>query len=121
MKNAVEDATPELMRVAWQEAKSFSPEPGLTRRVLASNPKLMLVEHRMTHDWVGARHSHPHDQAVYVISGKLRFACGEEQFVAATGDSFVVRGGVEHQAWALESSVVLDAFTPTREDYLPKP
>ena len=121
MNDVIDNATPDLMRVEWAAVQSFSPEPGLTRRILAHNPKLMLVEHRMTHDWVGARHSHPHDQAVYVISGKLRFSCGDEdEFVAATGDSFVVRGGIPHQAWALEASVVLDAFTPTREDYLPK-
>jgi quercetin dioxygenase-like cupin family protein len=99
---------------------SFSPEPGLTRRILASNPKLMLVEHRMTPGWVGARHSHPHDQLVYVISGHLTIHCGDaEPFDVKAGDSFVVKGGVEHQASAHEESHVLDVFTPTREDYLP--
>jgi quercetin dioxygenase-like cupin family protein len=39
------------------------------------------------------------------------------QFEAKTGDSFIVAGGVEHQAWALEDSEVLDFFTPYREDY----
>ena len=111
----------DLMRVAPDEAHFFSPEPKLLRRILAHNEKLMLVEHRMEHGWAGARHSHPHDQMVYVISGHLRFLCGDEAFEAQAGDSFVVRGGVEHQAWALEPSVVLDVFTPTREDYLQKP
>ena|SRR5450432_2483761 len=110
----------DLMRVAGEQARSFSPEPQLSRRILAYNEKLMLVEHRMERGWAGARHSHPHDQAVYVISGHLRFLCGEEAFEAHAGDSFVVRGDIEHQAWALEASVVLDAFTPTREDYLEK-
>jgi quercetin dioxygenase-like cupin family protein len=41
-------------------------------------------------------------------------------FVVGAGDSFVVKGGVEHQAWALEPAVVLDVFTPYREDYVPK-
>jgi 2-dehydro-3-deoxygluconokinase len=34
------------------------------------------------------------------------------------GDTFVVRGGVEHGASALEESLVIDVFTPCREDYL---
>jgi quercetin dioxygenase-like cupin family protein len=33
------------------------------------------------------------------------------------GDSVVVDGGVEHQASAVESSEVLDVFTPLREEY----
>jgi quercetin dioxygenase-like cupin family protein len=57
---------------------------------------------------------------VYVVLGRLRFSCGSETFEARTGDSFVLRGGIEHQAWALETSIVLDVFAPYREDYLPK-
>lgn len=101
----------------WQSAQPSEPELGLTRRVLAHNPRLMLVEHRMQQGWAGTRHSHPHDQGVYVVSGHLRVSCGAETFQLGPGDTFVVRGGVEHQAWALEPAVVLDAFTPVREDY----
>lgn len=110
----------DLHRVAGADVDSFSPEPGLHRKVLAHNPGLMIVEHRMDRGWAGARHSHPHDQAVYVISGRLRFSCGDQVFEGSSGDSFVVKGGVEHQAWALEPSHVLDVFTPARQDYLPR-
>ena len=112
---------PDLMYLSQQDARTFSPEPQLERRILANNPRLMIVEHRMSLGWAGARNSHPHDQAVYVISGHLRFLCGDEAFEAHAGDSFVVRGGVEHQAWALTAAHVIDIFTPTREDYLEKP
>jgi len=107
------------VRVASERAEAFSPEPGLVRRILAHNPNLMLVEHVMAKGWAGARHSHPHDQLVYVQSGRIRVSSGSDVFEAAAGDSFVVNGGTEHQAWALEQSVVLDVFTPTRADYLP--
>ena len=107
------------MRVAAGTGPVFSPEPGLQRRILANNPQMMLVEHRMEPWWVGTRHAHPHDQLVYVISGRLHFRCGAESFEVVTGDSFIVRGGIEHEARALEASVVLDVFAPTRLDYLP--
>lgn len=93
------------------------PEPGLLRQVLAYTGNLMLVRHLMEPGWVGARHSHPHEQLVYVVSGHLRFNGGGKSFDARTGDSFIVPGGVEHQASALEKSEVLDVFTPVREDY----
>jgi quercetin dioxygenase-like cupin family protein len=112
---------PELSRPP-AEPESFTPEPGLTRRILANNPRLMLVEHRMLAGWIGARHRHPQDQLVYVIAGHLTVQCGRaEPFDVRAGDSFVVRGGVEHQAVAHAASHVLDVFTPTREDYLPEP
>lgn len=99
------------------DATSSQPEPGLQRQVLAFHPNLMLVRHLMEKGWQGARHSHPHDQLVYVIRGRIRFLCGSSDFEAATGDSFVVPGGEEHQASALEDSEVLDVFHPYREDY----
>ena len=106
--------------VSSHDVTAFSPEPGLDRKILAHNPKLMLVEHVMQKGWRGARHSHPHDQLVYVVAGHLHIQSGDESFEVASGDSFVVGGGVEHQASAIETSVVLDVFTPVREDYLPK-
>ena len=97
-------------------AASF-PEPGLTRQVLAFDERMMLVRHVMQPGWIGARHSHPHEQLVYVIRGHLRFTLGDAVFEAQSGDSFLVPGGVEHQASAMEESEVLDVFSPLREDY----
>lgn len=91
--------------------------PNLTRRVLAHNDKLMLVEHVMEAGSVFPLHSHPEEQLAYLVSGRIRVRAGDEEFEAVAGDSFVVRGGVEHQVVALERSVALDIFTPSRADY----
>lgn len=93
------------------------PENGLSRQVLAFNPDMMLVRHRMEPGWRGARHSHPHQQMVYVVHGHIHFVCGSDAFDAFTGDSFIVPGGIEHQASAVTESEVLDFFLPCREDY----
>ena len=93
------------------------PEEGLERQVLVWTREMMLVRHRMRSGWKGARHSHPHDQMVYVVSGRLRFVRGTEAFEVGKGDSFIVPGGIEHEASALEPSEVLDFFIPFREDY----
>ena len=98
--------------------QALTPEPGLIRLVGAFNEKLFLAEHRMEKGWVGASHSHPHEQMAYVVTGRLRIRAGAETFEVGAGDSFVIRGGVEHQASALEASIVVDVFTPCREDYL---
>jgi quercetin dioxygenase-like cupin family protein len=103
--------------VLLSDVLSSFPEKGLTRQVLAWNERMMLVRHLMEPGWIGTKHSHPHEQLVYVIRGHLRVTVGEQAFDAAAGDSFVVPGGVEHQASAVEESEVLDVFTPFREDY----
>jgi|SRR5215468_8520567 len=111
-------AIPNLVVVKHKEGKVTTPEARLKRRVLAYNEKLFLAEHEMEKGWVGTLHSHPHDQIVYVVHGHLRVNCEGQTFEIRTGDTFVVRGGVEHGASALEKSLVVDVFTPWREDYL---
>ena len=109
---------PDLVVVKVDAAPESKPEPGLTRKVMAYNDKLFLAEHRMVKGWVGSVHSHPHDQVVYIVRGHLRVSCQGKTFEIRSGDSFVVRGGVEHGASAVEDSVVVDVFTPCREDYI---
>lgn len=111
-------ASADYCLVRWADGTLTSPERGLVRRIGAVNDKLLLAEHCMEKGWVGARHQHPHDQVVYVVSGQLSITIGDETFTVTSGDSFVVRGDVEHQATALEDSVVVDIFTPCRADYL---
>lgn len=109
---------PDFVVVAHEDSKESAPEKGLKRRVLAYNDKLFLAEHDMVKGWVGAMHSHPHEQIVYVVHGHLKVTCQGKTVHIRTGDTFVVRGGVEHGASAIEDSRVVDVFTPCREDYL---
>ncbi len=110
--------SPGLVVVRTADVTGREAFPNLTRRVLAYNDKLMAVEHTMGKDSVFPAHTHPHEQLAYLISGHIRVRCGDQTFEAVTGDSFVVRGGVEHQVVALEDSVALDLFTPCREDFV---
>lgn len=111
-------AIPDFIVVESRNGKESVPEPGLKRKVLAHNEKLSLVEHRMKKGWVGSMHSHPHEQIVYVVSGHLKVICQGKTYDVRGGDSFVVRGGVEHGASAVEDSLVVDIFTPCREEYI---
>jgi quercetin dioxygenase-like cupin family protein len=109
------------IKVVRSDDKSMTePEAGLRRQVMSHSDKMMLVRHRMVKGWVGAKHSHPHEQMVFVLSGRIVFEHPGGRFEAGPGESFLVPGGVEHQAWSLEDCEVLDIFTPSREDYAPK-
>ena len=104
--------------VSNESSPITEPEPGLRRQVLAHTPAMMLVRHTMTKGWRGAAHTHPHEQLVYVVSGRIGVRVKGTAFEASTGHSFIVSSNVEHMANALEDSVVLDVFTPARADYV---
>jgi len=65
-------------------------------------------------------HSHPHEQAGMLLQGKLQLTIGDQTRVMNPGQMYIVPGGVPHRAVALDGPVlVLDIFSPIREDYMP--
>jgi quercetin dioxygenase-like cupin family protein len=89
------------------------------RRVLAESPELMLVEFAFAADGVGAPHSHPHVQSTFVKSGRFAFTVGTETFEVGPGDAFVIPSNAVHGCRALgEPGVLIDTFTPRRDDFL---
>lgn len=63
-------------------------------------------------------HSHSNEQLGYVVSGKIRIRFGEFDETLLVGDSYAIPGGIEHSIDVLEDSVVIDCFSPPRQDYL---
>ena len=89
----------------------------ITRRVLAGE-RGMIVWWRMKAGAHAAAHTHPHEQIVWLIDGKMDFRVGDERQVCGPGDVVVIPGGVEHEGWFTEDTEVIDVFAPPREDFL---
>jgi quercetin dioxygenase-like cupin family protein len=81
--------------------------------------KLMVCRLRFRPNVVTASHSHPHEQITLVEKGRVRFTIDTETRVAQAGDVVRFAPGVVHGATILDEEVVLiDVFTPIREDFL---
>ena len=105
------------------ETKRWSEEP--VEQLSPSIGRRMLHTETMTVAWItlakGAlvpRHQHPNEQIATVLEGRLRFLIDGEEIVAATGESVPLVANVPHEVEALEDSVVLDVFSPVREDWV---
>jgi quercetin dioxygenase-like cupin family protein len=92
--------------------------PGVTRQVLTDHPDLMVVAFRFATGSEGALHSHPHVQATYVQSGRFAFTIAGTDSEVGPGDSFVIPSNAVHGCRCLESGVLIDSFTPRRDDFL---
>ncbi len=100
------------------EIETQALDGGCTRRVLAHNAQLMIVEVGFQQGNVGAAHAHPHTQATYVKKGKFRFTIEDREAVVGEGDSLIFPNGILHGTLCLEEGVLIDVFTPQREDFL---
>jgi quercetin dioxygenase-like cupin family protein len=105
----------------WVFAKDIEeekPSPGVTRKVLAYCDDAMCVTHEFEQGAVGTLHSHTHTQITYVAEGRFRFTAGDETKEVAKGDSLCKQGGITHGCECLEKGMLVDFFTPMREDFI---
>lgn len=92
---------------------------GVVRKVLVYSENLMSVELHFEKGAVGAKHSHPHEQIGYLISGSLLYQEeGQEDKVLVAGDTYYVAPNVVHGVVAVEETKLLDIFTPMRKDFV---
>lgn len=91
---------------------------GVVRKVLAYTDGLMCVENHFSKGAVGALHHHPHTQITYVVSGKFEFTIGGVTKIVKAGDSMLKQNEIEHGCVCLEEGILLDIFTPMRQDFV---
>ena len=95
------------------------PLPGVKIKTLVYGEKTLLTELRSSKGSSLPTHCHPHEQTGYIIEGKLKLKVADETFVANPGDSWSIPSNAEHSAEVLEDTVVVEVFSPVREDYIP--
>ncbi len=100
------------------EATPVEMLPGVVRRTLCSADRMTLAEFTLDKDAVVPLHTHEHEQAGYVVRGRVLFEIGGETRELRAGDGYLARSNVPHAVTALEPSVAIDIFSPPRTEYL---
>ena len=100
-----------------KDAQKVEKLAGIHRRTMAITDEEMLCEFFLERDSIVPEHSHMNDQVGYVIYGKVELKVGSEMRVCQPGDSYAIPGGIAHSARALVDSLVIDVFSPPRNDY----
>ena len=105
----------------WLSNEETVGEPageGVVRYVKSYTDELMVVENHFEQRAVGKLHSHPHTQITYVVSGVFEFTIGGEKRRVKAGDTMLKKDGVEHGCVCIEKGILLDIFSPMREDFV---
>ncbi len=98
---------------AWEEMGS-----GVVRQVAGYDRNIMLVKVKFIKGGVGPIHHHFHSQSSFVAKGKFEVSIKGEIKILHEGDSFYVEPDAPHGVVCLEDGMLIDAFSPAREDFL---
>jgi len=102
-----------------ETGKPIENPENVVRRTLAYNDEVMLCHFELAE---GARiplHNHPAVQTGYIVSGRIQFL-GEQDsdaFEVGPGDAYVFESGKTHGGVAMEASVFVEVFAPSRDEY----
>jgi quercetin dioxygenase-like cupin family protein len=92
--------------------------PGVYRSILAYDASVMLVKVKFQKGAIGILHQHPHVHLCYVASGQFEVEVGGEKKILNQGDTFFAASNVWHGVICLEAGVLLDTFSPMRDDFI---
>ena len=92
---------------------------GIDIKTLVHGEKTLLAEFLLHAGYIIPRHAHPHEQTGYMVSGMALMTIGHQTYEMQPGDSWSIAGGIAHSVEVLEDSIVIEVFSPVREDYLP--
>jgi quercetin dioxygenase-like cupin family protein len=114
------DSTLDHQQMAWDRIPAEQPAPGIERRMIWGE-RLMICRLRFDPHVVTAVHSHPHEQMTIVEHGRVRFTIDGRDHIAQAGDVLHFPSNTPHGATILDQETVLiDVFSPVREDFLPE-
>jgi unsaturated pyranuronate lyase len=102
----------------WSDIPVEHPAEGIERQMVIGE-RIMIVRFRFVPFLVTPEHTHTHEQMSLVVSGRVRFFIEGKERIASPGDVLHFPPNCLHGATMLDEEVILiDIFSPIREDFL---
>lgn len=110
--------SPEKVFIEDSEIEWESVGEGVKRKIVAYDDHLMMTKVAFEKGGVGALHHHHHSQISHVESGAFEIQIGDDKKLLRAGDAYIIPPYVIHGAVCMEAGVLVDAFSPYREDFI---
>jgi quercetin dioxygenase-like cupin family protein len=92
--------------------------PGIRRRTLTHGAALYQMMAELDEGSTMPAHAHPQEQITHILSGRVVMILDGVRHDLRAGDSLLIPSNVSHGAETIEQTLVIDTFSPPRDDYL---
>jgi quercetin dioxygenase-like cupin family protein len=103
----------------WDDIAQEQINPDIRRQYITAD-RVTVARFELKRGGVVPRHSHENEQVSLVLSGALRFTIDGREVTVRGGEVMQIPGNVAHQVEVLEDSLVIDVFSPVRQDWIDK-
>jgi quercetin dioxygenase-like cupin family protein len=104
-------------RHRWSDLPAQALTDTIQRRYITAD-HVTIARFELKQGGVVPRHSHDNEQVSCVLSGALQFKFDDREVRIGAGELMQIPGGVAHEVHVLEDTVVMDVFSPVRQDWL---
>jgi len=101
----------------WSEIPQEALSSTIARRFITGD-RVTIAQFELKQGGVVPRHAHENEQVSCVLTGALRFQFDDREVVVGAGEAMQIPGGIAHQVTVLEDTVVMDIFSPVRQDWI---
>ena len=92
---------------------------GIVRQLFGYDDSILMARVEFEAGSVGYVHAHIHSQVTYVESGEFDVVIDGVEQRLGPGDSFYVEPNLDHGAVCRKAGVLIDVFSPIRDDFFP--
>ncbi len=106
-----------MKHYGWNQMEQEQLNPRMGRKAIhGTNVTIARLE--LQKDAIVAEHSHMNEQVTMVERGALKFSIEGRELIVRAGEVLVIPPDAPHGVVALEDSIVVDMFSPAREDWI---
>ncbi len=102
---------------SWEGIPPEALNENLWRKVIHGS-KMTMAQIHFDKGAAVPSHHHENEQFSLVVSGAVRFELEGKEVVPKPGEIIHIPSNVPHRVVALEESIVMDIFSPIRQDWI---
>jgi len=92
--------------------------PGIRRRTITHGSSMYQMIARLDAGSRMPEHKHSQEQIVHILEGRMNLIVSGVPHELKRGDSYYLAANVPHGVETIEQTMVLDTFSPPRDNYL---
>ena len=103
----------------WVDIPNEQINESIARRFITGD-SVTIGRFELKQGGVVPSHSHANEQVSIVLSGALLFKIDGRETVVRAGEVMQIPGNAAHEVEVLEDTLVVDVFSPVRQDWIDK-
>jgi quercetin dioxygenase-like cupin family protein len=108
-----------IVRHRWSDIPTEPLTPAIGRQFITAE-RVTLARFALKKGGVVPRHAHEQEQLSYVLDGALTFVVNGQNVLVSAGEVLQIPSWTEHEVQVVEDAVVIDVFSPVRQDWIDK-